>query len=570
MIGLVIALAAALSSVAHAAPTVDIKARTRLALTKVRELPGNQVDITGQLLDKLTADGLSGQPVSIAIGGQTQTAITGLDGTFHAVFAAQPGPVQVALGFGGTRELDRADPLTADTDPAKQQLVIAIAKVADVPAGAELRVTAMSDDGLVAVPIALSIAPQGSDVFRPLRPVNAHDVFTLSRLDAGGPGIYRLRAAFVGNDHAQPASREVLIELVADTTTVMQLASAKLAYEDDLVATGIVHDADGQPVDHAAVTLVSGDRRLAQSTTNQAGRYKLSVEAQAIVASEAGPGAIGTPRSEIAVQVQADPGTSYVRPSHSDPVTVRIADPQPVPVSWTIAAFVATGLAAGAFFLARKKPWRRAGREPSSVEAPADAGDEPALGGLVAAKPGIVSTLRRAADEGFTGVVRDTVRARPLPGAVVTVELARGERQAATTGADGAFAFEGLPAGDWTAEVAADGHVTERFALTVPHRGELRGVRVDLVPVRERVFQLYRRAAEPVLPEPRLWGVWSPRQIVDHVRAKRPTPALIELTDFVEEVYFSPRVVAESVLPLASERVDRAIQERAPRAASSA
>jgi hypothetical protein len=77
------------------------------------------------------------------------------------------------------------------------------------------------------------------------------------------------------------------------------------------------------------------------------------------------------------------------------------------------------------------------------------------------------------------------------------------------------------------------------------------------------VFQLYRRAAEPALPEARLWGIWSPRQIVDHVRGKRPSPALAELTDFVEEVYFGPRLSAEAVLELAAERVDRAVHERA-------
>jgi hypothetical protein len=58
--------------------------------------------------------------------------------------------------------------------------------------------------------------------------------------------------------------------------------------------------------------------------------------------------------------------------------------------------------------------------------------------------------------------------------------------------------------------------------------------------------------------------VWSPRQIVDHVRARRPSPALAELTDFVEEVYFSPRLAAETILPGASEKVERAIHERAP------
>jgi hypothetical protein len=41
--------------------------------------------------------------------------------------------------------------------------------------------------------------------------------------------------------------------------------------------------------------------------------------------------------------------------------------------------------------------------------------------------------------------------------------------------------------GDWSAAVRAHGHVTETFVVSIPHRGELRGVRVDLVPVRERV-----------------------------------------------------------------------------------
>jgi len=154
------------------------------------------------------------------------------------------------------------------------------------------------------------------------------------------------------------------------------------------------------------------------------------------------------------------------------------------------------------------------------------------------------------------------VRGRPVEGAVVRLLHGQTDREVRTA-ADGSFSHEQLTVGDWQAEVAAPGHITERFIVSIPHRGELRGVRIDLVPVRERVFQLYRRAAEPVLPEPRLWGVWSPRQIVDHVRARRPSPALADLTSFVEEVYFSPRLADETILPDASERIDRAIRERA-------
>jgi hypothetical protein len=261
--------------------------------------------------------------------------------------------------------------------------------------------------------------------------------------------------------------------------------------------------------------------------------------------------------------VRAEPGNAAIRPSDSPPAIIKIAAPQPVPVSYTIAAFLATALAAGGFFTARAKPWRRFRRAAPPADAPTETGDaEQEGGGLVVNKPGLVSTLRRASDDGFSGAVRDTVRGRPVEDAVVRLVLGDAEREVRTT-ADGSFVLERLAPGEHRAEVAAPGHVTERFGVSIPHRGELRGVRIDLVPVRERVFQLYRRAAEPILPEPRLWGIWSPRQIVDHVRAQRPTPALTELTDFVEEVYFSPRTVAEEILTQASERVDNAIRERA-------
>jgi hypothetical protein len=368
--------------------------------------------------------------------------------------------------------------------------------------------------------------------------------------------MYRLRATFTGDDLRQKATVDGTLELEAATATTMDLKSTKLAYEDSLVATGKVTDDDGHPVARAAVTLAAGDRRLAQGATDDTGAYRFSVEAELFGDCPARP-------CQFGVQVQADPGMPYLRPSRSEPAIIRVAAPQPVPVSYTVAAFVATAFAAGGFFAARSKPWRRLRRPAPPAEVPSQEGHiEQEAGGLVAAKAGIVSTLRGRSDDSFSGVVRDTVRGRPVPEAVVCLTFGEEEKELRTA-ADGSFTFERLGAGEWRAEVAAPGHVTEKFIVSIPHRGELRGVRVDLVPVRERVFQLYRRAAEPVLPESRLWGVWSPRQIVDHVRSKKPSPALADLTDFVEEIYFSPRLAVETLLPEASERVDRAIRERA-------
>lgn len=537
-------------------PKVEIRSRTQLALTRVRIYDEGLVQVSGQLADKLTGEPIPNQKVEVTIAGQHRYGTTGPDGEFQVSLPGAAGTQAITLSYAGYGPIDRAETVTVSTDPAKSHVALAIAKLVDDPLGARLRITAVAEDGgPVTVPVAVAVAPAGGDTFYALRTTPTGSEFVLARKDAGGPGTYRVRAAFAGDDTRQAATVEATLELVSSTTTTLAVKSTALAFEDDLVASGNVTDDDGRPVARAAVTLTSGDKRLAQSITGDDGGYKFRIEAEILGEGQRG------------IQVQADPVASYVKPSRSPPEVITIAAPQPVPVSYTVAAFGLTALAAGGFFLARTKPWRRLRRQAPPAEVPSQQGEvEVPQGGLVVAKPGLVSTLRRANDDGFAGVVRDTVRGRPIAEAVVRVLFGDTERELRTA-ADGSFAIEKLGVGEWRAEVAAPGHVTERFAVTIPHRGELRGVRIDLVPVRERVFQLYRRAAEPVLPEPRLWGIWSPRQIVDHVRTKRPTPALAELTDFVEEIYFSPRLAAETVLHHASERVDRAIHERTRTAA---
>jgi hypothetical protein len=544
---------------------VEIRAQTRLSLDRVRLTGDDQAEIGGQLLDSLTGEGIADQVVTIQIGaaggqgGELVRARTGQDGRFSVKAPVAPGPQAIDLTFRGGGLVEGSQ-LHETTDPSRAQVVLTI-DVDEAPGGVRITVRATADDRPVPpLPIALSVgAPDG-----PLAPLpGATDAtsatsavpYLLTRQAAGGPGSRRLRAEFKGDDTRQAATAERTVELTAASTTTIQLSAPRIAYEDDLVVSGKVVSEDGPPVARAAVTLSSGERRLAQGATGEDGSYRFRVEGEIL-----GQGQWG-------LQVQADPGQPSIRPSRSPPEIVRVSAPQPVPVSYTIAAFLATACAAGGFFAARAKPWHKLRRPAPPAEMSVHGAlDEPLDGGLVVAKPGLVSTLRRASDDGFSGVVRDAVRGRPVADAVVRLQLGELPR-AVTTGADGSFAFEGLAPGEWSAQVAASGHVTETFVVSIPHRGELRGVRVDLVPVRERVFQLYRRAAEPLLPEPRLWGVWSPRQIVDHVRSRRPTPALAELTDFVEEVYFSARVAEETALPVASERVDRAIRERG-RAAS--
>ena len=535
---------------ATALPQVEIKAQTRLALGKVRLLGDGVAEVSGQLSDKLTGDGLGAQRVFVKIGDRVVDVVTKPDGSFVTTVEVDAGPQTITLTYRGAGDIDAAVPFTVTTDPSRAQVVLSLAKTEEDRTGAKLVVTATADDAPARMDIEIAVGPPTGAKLVPYLHVTSGSPFVLTRTKVGGAGPHLVRATFAGDTARQPAITEGTIELTSGSTTTMDVASTSLAFEDDLVVTGRVRDDDDAPLPRAAVTLTSGDRRLAQGVTAEDGTYRLSIEAEQL-----GPGQLG-------IQVQSDPGKSFLRPSRATPVVIRVAPQQPVPVSYTILAFIATVAAAGGFFFARGKPWLRLRKKAPAAQVDAKPSeDAPLAGGLVSNRPSIVSTLRRPHDDGFSGVVRDTVRGRPVPEAVVWLRLGDVEREVRTQH-DGSFAIEQLAVGEWTADVAAPGHVTEKFGVSIPHRGELRNVRVDLVPVREKVFQLYRRAAEPVLPEPRLWGVWSPRQIVDHVKSKRPTPALAELTDFVEELYFSSRLAAESVLPGASERVDRAIRER--------
>ncbi len=554
----VLALGLAPGANVRAAPTLDVKAQTQVTLERVRLLDETRIEVRGALQDRLTGVPISGQRVTVRIGRSSpvQSTLTDEDGKFRAiVWDAPAGAQPIELGFDGDGLLDRSEPFRTTVDPSRAQVALLL-RADEAPGGFRLTVEATVDDKPAQLPIKLSFGPPSGEL-KPLADTRTGTPFLFTRKLAGGPGTQRIRAAYAGDGSNQPATAEATIELGSGTKTTMTLSATDLAYEDELGVTGAVTDEEGLPVRGAAVTLSTGDRRLAQGVTGPDGAYKFEIEAEIF-----GQGQFG-------VKVRAEPSSAAVRPSDSPPAIIKIAAPQPVPVSYTIAAFLATALAAGGFFTARAKPWLRFRRPAPPAEAPAHAEPaEQADGGLVLNRPGLVSTLRRPHDDGFSGAVRDTVRGRPVHDAIVRLLLGDAEREQRTA-ADGSFTIERLAVGEHRAEVAAPGHVTERFVVSIPHRGELRGVRIDLVPVRERVFQLYRRAAEPILPEPRLWGIWSPRQIVDHVRSKRQTPALAELTDFVEEVYFSARIADEAILSAASERVDRAIRERAGAASAS-
>lgn len=530
-------------SPAAAAPAVTIRARTDAHLGPVRRRPDGMLTVVGQVVDRASGGGVGGLEVSVTVAGREYTAVSRHDGSFEVVAAPSDVPVDVEVRVAGDERFDPAEVAERGMDPSKAAVDLTL-EVSVTPLGALVTAQATADGVRAQLPVTLRFT---GDEPAPHKDVTATtgDQVMMKRTDLFGPGPKRVRAKYAGDASHGPASAETTFELTTGTRIDLGLADDEVAFEGTIRARGKVVDEDGAPVPRTPVVLLAGDRRLGATTTGADGTWSIGAAADLL----------GTGRHSLQAAVETT--ERWRRGSRSGPAWVTIGTRRPAPVGITIAAFAATALIAIGFVLGRKRPWRKA-----EAPAPPSPAQVEIKGGLEPARASLVSTLRRAHDHGFAGQVRDAVRTRALPGAEVLLSLGA-EARHTVAGDDGRFALEELPAGEWTARVAAPGHVTEHFTVSIPHRGELRGARVDLVPVREKIFTLYRRAALPILPSPDLWGIWSPRQIVDHVRGGTPPAKLSELTTFVEECYFSARVPDEAVLPAAEAKVAAALAERA-------
>lgn len=557
--------APSLSDRALAGPTVQVRARTAIILDPIRREKGG-LNIRGRVHERGSDQPVAfaaGTAVTISLDDRTEQALVGEDGGFGTWFPTRGGRHRLAIEFPGDDHFDASAFMMPELDVAKQPLVLSVRiaeehRRAGPPLLVEVQASGEFEPARVTVSIHVGGAEQDELPLLGQFTTNglgrAPLVLPVARL--GGPGPKLMRATFAGDDTFDPASVEASFMVESATRVTFEEQEAEVRFEGRVRGSGRLVDDLGQPLAEQPISLVvdvPGARRVLDETlTGKGGEFSLDAPA-----SELGPG-------KHLVQALFESPRSYLETSRSRPARIAVAERRPVPVGYSLAAFAATAMSIVAFVALRTRPWTRWIKRLRGASAGPGAGasderDAAPHTGLSPARPGLVSTLRRPHDRGFTGRVADAVTGDPI--AEARVQL--GDAGVATA-ADGSFELEDLPDGEHRAQVSRDGYVTESFAVTIPHRGELRDARVDLLPVRERIFQLYREVAEALLPRSDLWGVWTPRQIFEHVRKSRPASALAELTDYVEEKYFSARVPAESELPQAEARVAAAREEAAP------
>ena len=540
---------------AAAAPVVTIRARTRVVIDGVARI-GDHVQVRGTLTDAATGEPVSGEQVRVEAGGETAVGTTRNDGTFFAHLPLAEGEFEFVASYQDSDFQGGSEARQVST-VGKGRLQLRLDLPPEVEASDEaapLTIAAESEGNPVAVTVEVATADGAAGVARGVARVDTgpdgRAVVQIPRAKLGGPGEKRIVVRFPGDRVFNPAETEGHLLVMTDTILRdLETPARALRYEADLRVAGKLVDGEGRPVVGAVVALELKGARADEASTDGDGRFEFEMPAAKL----------GVGPASMALQHVSR--VAWRRGFDLPARVVFVLEPRPVPLAYPIGAFAVTAFGLLAFALWRLRPFGRPkppGKTPTETADGAAPAPPVLAPGLKVARPGLISSLRRAYDHGVSGNVRDCVRQSGVPWATVLF----GET-VVSCGPDGEFTVEELPAGDCLLTARAPGYVTFSLRITLPHRGELRGIHIDLVPVRELIFNRYQEVAAPLLPDVALWGKWTPREILAHVRGKRPTGALGALTDLVEDAYFSVRAPDEAVIPAADDAVARARAELA-------
>jgi hypothetical protein len=522
-------------------PVIHVKARTRIDILSVARIPGGIV-LRGALVDTALEEPIPGHPVAIAVEGVNGSTgfyryaePTSDDGTFRWRVPLPLGEYSLRLAAGGddeyapapfverTLDIGRRTPtltLTAPPDVSVKQDKLAVSvelkdppdqlgDLVDRPADEieDARITLVADGRPLAA--------------QPLRSGRLDLELPVHELGKAG-AVVTLAARFDGDSLRNPAQASRPLLLTSPTTLTLAADSDRVAADEDVSFSGKLEDVSG-PVSDGVIDVELGRQVLGSGISERDGSYLVKLRGADL----------GMGRVTVGARFRA---RGFREASEAPLVQLMVHGASFRASPLYLVPPLLTALALAGLAVRRRRPWVAvAARWRARTARPAPSS------GLSEGKTRLLKTLRPASDFGLAGQVCDSASRAPIAGATLVVDVGT-EHRSAVTDRDGRFALEGLPAGTVAVEVAAVGYVSERFHRTVPHRGELRGARVLLVPIRARIFAAYDRAARPLAPKPEHAEIWTPREILEHVRKKRLiVHELAHLTSAVEASCYGPR-----------------------------
>ncbi len=529
----------------QAAPVVQIRDRVDIEMGPVTRVGGLAV-FRGRVMERAANLGAAKVSVRLEVNGESQNTQTDQSGNFNARFYLPEGEHLLSVDFPGNDELDAAYFEMAEFDIAKVAVSLSMTMPSTISDDiAELRgeVTATTASGSAALRIRVFYGSAESKLGE-IGPLELDELgrgtIVLRPQELGGPGRKRIELRYPGSPEfdSATASHNLLVSQTSSLT--LSTNQESYGYGETIVATGRLLDGRGNAIEGGIISLQFSGQSIGQAKSDSRGDYVVRIDTD-----EIGSGA-------AALQSRYAPLSADGLSSLSKPVRITIGDRKPIPIAYTITAFALASFALLSFVTLRTRPWQRwqrpskeedeDGNPDFAIEAP------PLVTGLAPGRKKLRSTIGRVRYTDFHGRVRNVINSKGIEDA--TVFIASHREQELRSDQQGRFAISELSEGEFKITVSAHGFVSEHFSVHIPHRGEYHDAVIDLLPVREKIFSLYKYAVRSLLPDAKLWGIWTPRQILNHVRTSRPSLRLSELTDFVEESFFSQRIPSEDKIDL--------------------
>lgn len=567
-------------------PVVRIRARSELRLAEGRRQPlgpdtlalGVQIVLRDAPSQKPLAD----QAVDVLVLIDAPDAPAGPAGERRRLRTDAQGrallPLTLPIGSTGSYRVRASYPGDALRDPAAAELAIDLRKdpvrllvsaPETVPLRGTLRLAAevRAESGIPPGPLRVELDRREFPL--PLRQGRGELELPLAELP--GAGVVRggetllLRVRYPGNllFAAAAEERRVLVTTQARVTLALEppLPAGEVAQRGRLSFAGLVSDEEG-PLAHTPVDIIAEPAEgaaaallLPAGATDERGRFRIVVEKLRLA-----PG-------PFSVWARALPGRSHRLPGRSPPLPIYVLPPEPVSVLYYLAPLLATLLGGALVFVWRRRPPLLTALRRMFLGAAGAAGEEGAAPGQpgvrLSQKPRAPALLSRRGtdhDDTIEGQVEDASFRVPLPGAAVRARPAPAPRPgpefATLTDGQGRFRLAGLPAGSYQVEVSAPGYLDEGFPGTLPHRGELRGVKVALLSIRVRILDLWRQLAPPLLAAGEDLRPITARELYGKISDRHGAPVLGplgRLTDLLEDAYYSARLCTPALLDEAQE-----------------
>jgi hypothetical protein len=529
----------------QAAPMVQIRDRVDIEMGAVTRV-GGLAQFQGRVVERAAGSGAVRAVVRIEVNDESQVVRTDTNGNFSARFYLPEGEHLLAVDFSGDENLDAAHFEMANFDISKIAVSLSLSMPSTIADDAtELRGEVMATTGSGSAALRVDVFFGSADA--PLKKIDSLDLdaqgrgtLLLSQQELGGPGRKRIELRYPGSRELDSATASH--NLIVSQTSSLTLITNRDNYDygDTVVASGRLLDGRGNAIEGGIVSLQFSNQSIGQAKTDSRGDYVVRIDTDEIGS--------GTARLQARYAPLSADGLS----SLSKPVRVSIGERKPIPIAYTITAFALASFALLSFVTLRTKPWKRwqhpskdedqEGNSEFAVDAP------PLVTGFAPGRKKLRSTIGRVRYTDFHGRVRNVITSKGIEDA--TIFVASHREQELRSDEQGRFAISELSEGEFKITVGAHGFVSEHFSIQIPHRGEFHDAVVDLLPVREKIFSLYKYAVRSLLPDAKLWGIWTPRQILNHVRKNSPSVRLAELTDFVEESFFSQRIPTEEMIDL--------------------